>query len=80
MTTFVRRNGGLLPSVFSDLMDTDRFFDTDLFDLGMKVPSRWVPGVNIAESPKEFRITLSAAGMKKDDFKINVENDVWRHV
>ena len=77
MTTLVKRNGGLFPS-FSDLFDTDRFFDSDLFSFGggMQIPSRWVPAVNIMESPKEFKFTLSAPGMKKSDFKIHVENDV----
>ena len=35
-----------------------------------------VPAVNVMENENSFSIQLSAAGMKKDDFKIEVENDV----
>jgi HSP20 family protein len=34
------------------------------------------PAVNIREDEKEFTIELAAPGLKKDDFKINLENRV----
>ena len=32
------------------------------------------PAVNISEEEKEFTLELAAPGLKKDDFKINLEN------
>ena len=34
------------------------------------------PAVNIAEGNNEYRIEVAAPGLGKDDFSINVENDV----
>ena len=68
-----KNNGNLIPSVFSDLFDTDRFFGTDWFE---KEFSRRVPAVNIKENGKEFTVELAVPGFAKSDFKVNVENDV----
>lgn len=35
-----------------------------------------VPAVNISESPKHYDIELAAPGLKKDDFKIRLDDDV----
>jgi HSP20 family protein len=35
-----------------------------------------VPATNILEDEKQFEIQLAAPGMKKDDFSLNVENNV----
>ena len=43
--------------------------------LNERVAAR-VPAVNIAESENEFEVSLAAPGLKKDDFKINLEKDV----
>jgi HSP20 family protein len=34
------------------------------------------PAVNIAENENEFHIELAAPGLRKDDFKINLEQDL----
>ena len=75
MNTLLSRSG-LLPSVIDEMFNKDRFFDFDLFNGGTMLPARWVPAVNILEMPKEFKITFSVPGMAKNDFKINVENEV----
>ena len=36
----------------------------------------FVPSANIRENEKNFEIELAVPGMKKDDFKINLENNV----
>ncbi len=79
MTLLVRRNGSLFPSVMTDLLDTERFFDTDLLDLDsdllMPAGSRsFVPSANITERDKDFLIELAAPGMSKKDFKVELEN------
>lgn len=54
---------------FTDFFENDRFFDT--------LPKEWVnriPSVNITENGKEFKIELGAPGLKKDDFKIDIDN------
>ena len=56
---------------WSDFFDVERFFGNDWM-----VKTKSVPSVNIKENDNSFSIELSAAGMKKDDFKINVEDGV----
>lgn len=73
MTTLVKRNGDIFPSMLSDFFDTDRFFGTDF--PGRRF-STDVPAVNITESEKEFKIEMAAPGMSKKDFKVNLEGDV----
>lgn len=36
----------------------------------------YVPAANISENEKSYNIDISAPGIKKDDFKIKVENNV----
>lgn len=55
---------------------------TDVFEsvlndahLTDRLPSR-VPAINIAETDGDFQIELAAPGLKKEDFKINVEKNV----
>jgi len=52
-------------------------FDSILNDtfIGDKLISR-VPAVNIAENENEFHIELAAPGLKKEDFKINLDKSV----
>lgn len=52
-------------------------FDSILNDsfLSDKLSSR-VPAVNISETENEFHIELAAPGLKKEDFKINLEKNV----
>lgn len=35
-----------------------------------------VPGVNIIENDESYRLELAAPGLAKEDFKINIENEV----
>src|ERR1700712_6076288 len=52
-------------------------FDSILNDtfIGDKLISR-VPAVNIAENENEFHIELAAPGLKKEDFKINLDKNI----
>ncbi len=43
--------------------------------LGEKFASR-TPAVNIAETENEFEVELAVPGLKKEDFKINLEKNV----
>jgi HSP20 family protein len=64
------KNNGLNP-LFTDVFDSI-LNDTFLSDrLVTKTPA-----VNIAETESDFQIELAAPGLKKEDFKINVEKNV----
>ncbi|HOW30259.1 MAG TPA: Hsp20/alpha crystallin family protein [Bacteroidales bacterium] len=67
----VIRRKSLFPSL------VDEFFGKDLvpgwFDSETGITE---PSVNIAEGKSEFRIEVAAPGLEKDDFRINLQNNV----
>lgn len=65
---------GMLPgfNLFNDFFDIDRFFPHVQMSQQMQ-QMRQHPAVNIIENDKEFRIEVSAPGMKKEDFSIDME-------
>jgi HSP20 family protein len=70
MTLLTRAS--LLPStgsLFNDFFDEDRLMN---FDPG----NRWsrMPSANVIEDDDEFKIELAAPGMKKGDFKVDIDN------
>lgn len=62
----VRRNHGAFPNamdeIFKDWMG------------GSQLPQRQLPPVNIKETDANFSVELSAPGLKKEDFNIEVDN------
>jgi HSP20 family protein len=63
-------NNALLPG-FNDVFESvfnDTFFNDRLVNR--------VPAVNISESLESYHIELAAPGLKKQDFKINVDGNV----
>jgi HSP20 family protein len=64
-----KRNHPLLPG-FNDVFES--IFNDTFTD---RMVAR-VPAVNISESDESFHIELAAPGLKKQDFKINVDNNV----
>jgi HSP20 family protein len=76
MKTLVRTNGNLFPAIPSLLND---FFTDDWFDSSL---SNWrssgttLPAVNVRETNEDFRIEVAAPGMKRDDFKVELDNNV----
>lgn len=65
-----KNNGSLMPG-FSDVFDSI-FNDTFFSD---RMVSR-VPAANIAESADHYHLELAAPGLKKDDFKLNLDRNV----
>jgi HSP20 family protein len=55
----------------TDFVDNNRFFDADWMKRLQEIPA-----VNVKEKNKEFLIELAAPGLKKDDFKITIENGI----
>ena len=65
----IRKNNHLFPSfsIWDDFLRNDGIkFDS---------PTLSLPAVNIKETANEFDLSLAVPGMKKDDFKIEVENN-----
>lgn len=65
-----RNNASLLPG-FNDVIDSI-FNDTFFND---RMTTR-VPAANISESEDHFHVELAAPGLKKEDFKLNLERNV----
>ena len=75
METLVKRNG-FFPSVntmFDDLFTKDVFDWTDknFSGLGTNLPS-----VNLKETENKLEVELAAPGMKKEDFKVEIDNNM----
>ena len=66
-----RRDGGLISPVLGDIFEN---FFNDAF-VSDRMISR-VPAVNISETDNHQHIELAAPGLKKDDFKINLDRNV----
>src|SRR3982751_6920924 len=64
------RNNSLMPG-FNDVFDSifnDTFFNDRMITR--------VPAVNISESENNYHVELAAPGLKKEDFKLNLEHNV----
>jgi len=55
--------------------DLNNFFGTSN---NMNEVNRNYPAVNIVEEPEHYRIEVAVPGYSKDDFKVNIENDILR--
>lgn len=80
MSTLLRRDGffpstSLIPSF--DLL-ADEFFNRDVLGWNDRfLPyGATLPSVNIEETPNAFQIQLAAPGLKKDDFKVELKDNV----
>lgn len=62
------------PTTFRRWMDN--FWDVDKFFDDEFVKGEFVPAVNIKDNKATFEIEVAAPGMKKEDFKVTVENDM----
>ena len=62
-----------MPSVFDDFFKPwNEWFDND----GLRGRAMNVPAVNITEHKDEYQVSLAAPGLKKDDFKIDVNGNM----
>lgn len=77
MTSLSKTNGQLASSMPSLLND---FFADDFFRLPF-VSSRsqaTLPSVNIRETDEAFQVEVAAPGMKREDFKVELDNNMLR--
>jgi HSP20 family protein len=67
----IKRVDGLLPAMWDNFSYDDWFVKPDRFNSGTGLPA-----VNILETDNDFQLQLAVPGMKKSDFKIDVDNNV----
>lgn len=68
-----RKNDNYFPTFF------DRFWNNDLMDWNLtnfSESNSSLPAVNVKETNDEYLIEVAAPGMVKDDFKINLHNNI----
>jgi len=65
--------GGLVDGVFQNTIS--RFFDDDAWGFDGVLSNRQVP-VNVRETDKSYEMEVVAPGLRKEDFKVNINNDL----
>ena len=76
MKSLLKSNGTLFPTLPSLL---DDFFTRDWLDSSLanwRVSGATLPAVNVAETNEDFKIEVAAPGMKRSDFKVELDNNV----
>jgi HSP20 family protein len=76
MKTLVKGNGSLFPGIPSLMED---FILRDLIDSSngnWKSNGATLPAVNVGETNDAFTIEVAAPGMKRDDFHVELDNNV----
>lgn len=75
MNTLLKSNGGKIkPTALSNLFDP--YFKRDWVDLFGKDIVDTVPAANISETNGSYLVEMAAPGLKKEDFKIKLEEDM----
>jgi HSP20 family protein len=76
MTSFaLNKRQTLLPSIFDDFFKPWKEWDRDIYgDTAFNVLT--VPFVNVIEEKNSYKLSLAAPGLKKEDFKIDVEGNI----
>jgi HSP20 family protein len=76
MKNLVRTNGNSFSAIPSLLND---FFNEDWFDsshVNWRLPGASMPAVNVKETNDEFTIEVAVPGMKRDDFRVELDNNM----
>ncbi|SRR5258706_15890570 len=76
MKKLMKSNGSFfptIPSLFEDVFTRD-WFDSSLATLSTSGAT--LPDANVMETNDEFKIEVAAPGMKRDDFKVELDNNV----
>ncbi|HEY6975421.1 MAG TPA: Hsp20/alpha crystallin family protein [Chitinophagaceae bacterium] len=73
--SLIRRNDFFpsVPSLFNDL------FAKDIWDWGMgngSSTNTTIPAINVKETNDNFEVEVAAPGMKKDDFKVELDGNM----
>ncbi|GAB3219829.1 Hsp20/alpha crystallin family protein [Algoriphagus aestuariicola] len=75
MNTLMKRNGkAAYPSLFDDFPGKNIFDWLDDMRIGRSSESVTLPRVNIVETGADYRVEMAVPGMKKDDFRVEIDN------
>jgi len=72
-TRTVAKRTQRIPSFFEDFFNKPLL---DLFDSGLASRRMSVPAVNVTERKEDYLVSMAAPGLKKEDFKIDVEGNM----
>jgi len=78
MSSLIRRNRNFFPA-FSRFWDDDDFLNGGLINWDnshFTNSDATLPAVNIKETDKSYEVEMAAPGMKKEDFKIELDNNL----
>ncbi|RAI91416.1 Hsp20/alpha crystallin family protein [Algoriphagus yeomjeoni] len=76
MNTLMKRNGySPVTSLFDDF-PTGGFFNwLDSAGIGRSNSQNTLPSVNILETDSDFKVEMAVPGMKKEDFRVELDNN-----
>jgi len=73
-TTTLMKQEEFVPSIFNDFFKPwNEWYENSGSPLTNKIT---VPSVNISETVREYKVLIAAPGLKKDDFKIDLEGNM----
>ena len=81
MTNIIKRNNGNMPMPFGGLVDDvfrnslSRFFDDDFWGFDGLLTPKQVP-VNVRETEKSYEMEVVAPGLRKEDFNVNISDNI----
>jgi HSP20 family protein len=67
--SIVKRNNLVFPSLMNEIFKPDWFGGMENFGANL-------PAVNIKENEKDYELELAVPGMKKEDFNVEVDNNI----
>jgi HSP20 family protein len=70
--TLIKRKESAVPSMLSDFFNTD-FWNDDFFSTPV---TKWIPATNIKETKDSFNLEVAVPGMKKEDFQVQVDDNM----
>ncbi len=73
MSNITKVPGTMVKPFFRDFFDVENFFNKPFFS---DMPNMHFPAVNISETDNAYDVELAVPGFNKEDFKVNVEDDV----
>ncbi len=81
MSLTLKKNGGI-SSLIADLLSPGSLLKSDIFnresDLGFSRLGINLPTANYSENNKEYKLELAVPGLNKDDFSIELDNNMLK--
>lgn len=71
--TLLKENGTNVFPALSDFFETDKWMQPERLFKGW---NNSLPAANVSETEKEYRVELAIPGFKKEEVKVNLDNEV----